>query len=162
MPFAYDALHPGVDTVCHQTTRLAHKNRRRCQLELTLRLVSDIDAEHEDRLGLWLQFAANKTGSCILERRPVPIFGDSSGVIALVFNPVDHQANKHIRVADHYARELTKEGVIAPHRVASALNRADMFTKPLQGAAFKNAAAREEKSQRGKKSGRKKQQSICL
>ena len=53
--------------------------------------------------------------------RPVPIFGDSSGVIALVFNPVDHQANKHIRVADHYARELTKEGTIAPHRVASVI-----------------------------------------
>jgi len=51
---------------------------------------------------------------------PIPIYGDSSGVIALVFNPVDHQANKHIRVADHYARELTKEGVISPQRVAIA------------------------------------------
>lgn len=39
---------------------------------------------------------------------PVPIYGDSSGVIALVFNPVEHQANKHIRVADHYARELRR------------------------------------------------------
>ena len=77
----------------------------------------------------------------IKAHRPVPIFGDSSGVIALVFNPVDHQSNKHIRVADHYARELTKEGVIAPHRVASELNRADMFTKPLQGTVFKKAAA---------------------
>ena len=72
---------------------------------------------------------------------PVPVYGDSSGVIALVFNPVEHQANKHIRVADHYARELTKEGVIAPHRVASELNKADCFTKPLQATNFKRAAA---------------------
>ena len=70
---------------------------------------------------------------------PIPIFGDSSGVIALVFNPVDHQANKHIRVADHYARELTKEGTIAPQRVASEMNKADCFTKPLQGVNFKKA-----------------------
>ena len=71
---------------------------------------------------------------------PVPVYGDSSGVIALVFNPVEHQANKHIRVADHFARELTKEGVIAPHRVASELNKADPFTKPLQASNFKKAA----------------------
>jgi hypothetical protein len=71
---------------------------------------------------------------------PVPIYGDSSGVIALVFNPVEHQANKHIRVADHYARELTKEGVIAPHRIPSELNKADPFTKPLQSTSFKRAA----------------------
>ena len=72
---------------------------------------------------------------------PVPIYGDSSGVIALVFNPVEHQANKHIRVADHYARELTREGIIAPHRIPSELNKADGFTKPLQSTNFKNAAA---------------------
>jgi len=59
----------------------------------------------------------------------------------LVFNPVEHQANKHIRIADHYARELTKEGVIAPHRVASELNKADCFTKPLQSTNFKRASA---------------------
>jgi hypothetical protein len=71
---------------------------------------------------------------------PIPIFGDSSGVISLVFNPIDHQSNKHIRIADHYARELTKEGVIAPHKISSELNRADIFTKPLQGANFKKSA----------------------
>jgi len=72
---------------------------------------------------------------------PIPVYGDSSGVIALVFNPVEHQANKHIRIADHYARELTKEGIIAPHRVPSELNKADHFTKPLQSTNFKRAAA---------------------
>ena len=68
---------------------------------------------------------------------PVPMFVDSSGVISLVFNPVDHQSNKHIRIACHYARELTDEKVIAPQRVATNKNLADIFTKPLGGVAFK-------------------------
>jgi len=65
---------------------------------------------------------------------PVPLFVDNSGVIALVFNPIDHQANKHIRLACHFARELTEEKLIAPQRVPSANNLADVFTvkaKPL-------------------------------
>ena len=47
------------------------------------------------------------------------------------------QPNKHVRLACHYARELTEQEVIAPQRVASAENLADMFTKPLPGPAFK-------------------------
>ena len=54
---------------------------------------------------------------------------------------LEHQANKHIRVADHYARQLTKEGIIAPHRIPSELNKADCFTKPLQSTSFKRTSA---------------------
>jgi len=57
--------------------------------------------------------------------------------VSLVFNPVDHQSNKHIRIACHYVRELAEAKVIAPQRIASAENIADIFTKPLGGPAFK-------------------------
>ena len=73
---------------------------------------------------------------------PVPLYVDNSGVIALVFNPVDHQANKHVRISYHYARELTELKVIAPQRVASADNLADIFTKPLGLALFRSIATR--------------------
>jgi histone deacetylase 1/2 len=72
-----------------------------------------------------------------VQHTPLPIYTDNSGVISLVFNPVDHAANKHIRVSCHYARELTQEGVIAPQRVSTELNLADLFTKALAGPAFK-------------------------
>jgi len=65
---------------------------------------------------------------------PVPIFGDSSGVIALVFNPVDHQANKHI---DHHARELTKEGTIDPQRVASEMTKLIVLQNRCRGSTSK-------------------------
>ena len=69
---------------------------------------------------------------------PVPLFTDNSGVISLVFNPVDHQSNKHIRVSCHFARELTDLKVIAPQRVATDKNLSDLFTKSLGAAAFKS------------------------
>ena len=62
---------------------------------------------------------------------PVPIFVDNAGVISLVQNPVDHAANKHIRVNYHFARELAQLQVIAPQRVPSAINLADLLTKGL-------------------------------
>jgi histone deacetylase 1/2 len=68
---------------------------------------------------------------------PVPLFVDNSGVISMVFNPVDHQSNKHIRISCHYARELTSEQVIGPQRVATEKNLADIFTKPLGGVQFR-------------------------
>src|SRR6478672_859582 len=71
-----------------------------------------------------------------VKHTPVPIFVDNSGV--LVFNPVDHQSNKHIRLSCHYARELTELKVIAPQRVATANNLADFFTKSLGSPQFKS------------------------
>jgi hypothetical protein len=69
--------------------------------------------------------------------KPIPLYVDSSGVVSLVFNPVDHSANKHIRLACHYARELANEKQIAPQRIPSEQNLADMFTKAVSAPAFK-------------------------
>jgi len=33
---------------------------------------------------------------------PIPIYLDSSGVVSMVFNPVDHKSNKHVEIAHHY------------------------------------------------------------
>jgi hypothetical protein len=76
------------------------------------------------------------------QHSPLPIFVDSSGVVSLVFNPVDHQSNKHVRMECHYARELAELKVIAPQRVASENNLADIFTKPLSVPVFKLMAPR--------------------
>ena len=67
---------------------------------------------------------------------PIPIYVDSSGVVSMVFNPVDHQSNKHVKIEHHYSRELTALRVITPQRLPSAENVADAFTKPLATPAF--------------------------
>ena len=50
----------------------------------------------------------------------------------MVFNPVDHKANKHIKIACHYTRELAATGTIAPQRIDTTFNLTDTFTKPLR------------------------------
>ena len=78
--------------------------------------------------------------ACVSLRRPqltpMPIYVDSAGVVSMVFNPVDHQSNKHVRIACHFARELTHERVIAPQRIPSEANVADALTKPLAAPTF--------------------------
>lgn len=66
---------------------------------------------------------------------PIPIYLDSSGVVSMVFNPVDHKS-KHVEIAHHYSRELTEKQVIIPQRLPSAENVADLLTKPLAAPAF--------------------------
>ena len=62
---------------------------------------------------------------------PVPIYVDNSGIVSMVLNPVDHAANKHVKLNCHYTRELAADKVIAPVRIPTELNIADIFTKPL-------------------------------
>ena len=73
-----------------------------------------------------------------VKHTPVPIFVDNSGVISLVFNPVEHQSNKHIRVECHYSRELADQNIIAPQRISTDENLADLFTKAVSGTVLKN------------------------
>lgn len=68
---------------------------------------------------------------------PLPLYVDNSGVVSLALNPVDHQANTHLRIECHYVRELADEKVISPQRVPSADNIADVFTKALGAPLFK-------------------------
>ena len=96
---------------------------------------------HGAKEAQWMVYLFNELEPHV-KHTPVPLFVDNSGVISLVFNPVDHQSNKHVRISCHYARELTDEGVIAPQRVATDKNLADIFTKPLGGVAFKSLVGR--------------------
>jgi len=59
---------------------------------------------------------------------PLPIYVDNSGIVAMTLNPVDHQANKNIRVTCHYVRELVANKVIIPIRVPTEDNIADILT----------------------------------
>jgi hypothetical protein len=71
------------------------------------------------------------------QHTPVPILVDNSGVVSMVYNPVDHQSNKHVKIGCHYTRELSANRVIIPQRVASEENLADVFTKPLNVGPFR-------------------------
>jgi len=67
-----------------------------------------------------------------VKHTPVPLFVDNSGAVALVLNPVD------VRLSCHFFRELTDLQVIAPQRVSTEKNLADIFTKALGGVFLKS------------------------
>lgn len=68
---------------------------------------------------------------------PLPLLVDNSGVISMVYNPVDHQSNKHVKISCHYTRELVSNRTIIPQKVSTEANLADVFTKPLNLGPFR-------------------------
>ena len=63
--------------------------------------------------------------------RPIHLFSDSKGSIAMTYNPVNRAASKHVDLADHYARELQELGTITVTHVGTADMTADLLTKAL-------------------------------
>ena len=73
--------------------------------------------------------------------RPIDLFSDSKGAIALAYNPVQRSASKHIDLADHYAREQQEQGIITISYVGTEDMIADLLTKPLPRDAFMRHAS---------------------
>jgi hypothetical protein len=67
---------------------------------------------------------------------PIALFGDNAGSISMNYNPVQHEANKHVELADHYAREQVEQGVITITHVPTAEMLADALTKALPKSKF--------------------------
>jgi hypothetical protein len=68
--------------------------------------------------------------------RPIATFSDSNGAICMNYNPVHHEANKHVALADHYAREQVELGYITVTDVSTNDMLADALTKALCEAKF--------------------------
>ena len=68
--------------------------------------------------------------------RPIATFSDSNGAICMNYNPVHHEANKHVALADHYAREQVELGIITVTYVSTDNMLADALTKALDRAKF--------------------------
>ena len=66
----------------------------------------------------------------------IAIFTDSQGAIAWSNNPVQHEASKHVELADHYGRELLARGIISITFVSTSDMLADALTKALSEPIF--------------------------
>jgi hypothetical protein len=63
--------------------------------------------------------------------RPINLYSDSKGAIAMTYNPVQRSASKHVDLADHYAREQQERGTVTISYVSTTDMIADLLTKPL-------------------------------
>ena len=74
----------------------------------------------------------------VLDQRPVNLFVDNQGAIALAKNPVYHQRSKHIDIKYHFVRDEIIEGNLNLDYVPTQDNVADMFTKPMSSTKLKH------------------------
>ena len=68
------------------------------------------------------------------EMKSVILRVDNQGAIQLAKNPAHHQRTKHISIKYHFIRDQIRRQNVILQYVASELNKADMFTKPLSKA----------------------------
>ena len=62
---------------------------------------------------------------------PSDLFCDNTGAISFAKDGGQYSKMKHINLREHFLRELTQNGEIAPAHINTAINPADIFTKAL-------------------------------
>ena len=66
------------------------------------------------------------------------VFYDNTSAINLSKNPVQHLKSKHIEIRYHFIRDLVEEKIVCLEFINTTNQKADIFTKPLDGPRFKS------------------------
>ena len=69
--------------------------------------------------------------------RHVPLLCDNESAINIAENPKDHLRTKHIDIRYHFLRDHVQKGDIDITHVGTDMQLADIFTKPLDEARFR-------------------------
>ncbi|GAA5935076.1 hypothetical protein JCM1841_000792 [Sporobolomyces salmonicolor] len=67
---------------------------------------------------------------------PLLLCGDNQGANALARDPQFHDRTRHLRLTEHFLREMVTQGMIGVRYIPTALMVADIFTKSLPLPAF--------------------------
>ena len=68
---------------------------------------------------------------------PTIVRGDNQGANALAYNPVHHARTRHIRLREHFVRDMVSRGEISVTYIPTAAMAADTFTKALSPLPFR-------------------------
>ena len=66
------------------------------------------------------------------------VFYDNTSAINLSKNPVRHLKSKHIEIWNHFIRDLVEEKTVYLEFINTDNQKADIFTKPLDGPRFES------------------------
>ena len=82
---------------------------------------------------------------CFIVQEQTDVLCDNQSAIFVSNNLVNNARSKHIDIRFHFVREKIEQGIIFVKHVATHLNLADIFTKPLTTdvfVGFRNAITR--------------------
>ena len=82
---------------------------------------------------LWMKKLLHDYG---ISQDTMCIFGDNTSAINLSKNHVQHSKSKHIEIRYHFIRDLEEEKVVWLEFINTENQKADIFTKPLDGPWF--------------------------
>ena len=66
------------------------------------------------------------------------MFCDKTSTINLSKNPIQHSKSKHIKIRYHFIRDLVEDKVLCLEFIHIDNQKADIFTKPLDGPRFES------------------------
>ena len=66
------------------------------------------------------------------------VFYDNTSAINLSKNPVQHLKSKHIEIRYHFIRDLVEEKIVCLEFINTTNQKADIFTKSLDGPRFES------------------------
>ena len=82
---------------------------------------------------IWLRrYMKYLFGENSLDGKPTKIYCDNQATLQLVDNRIHHSRTKHIRLRGNFVREYKDLGELDPVYVATKMNIADGFTKPIK------------------------------
>ena len=84
---------------------------------------------------LWMRKLLHDYG---ISQDTMCVFCDNTSAINLSKNPVQHSKSKHIEIQYHFIRDLVKDKIVCLEFINTENQKADIFTKPLDGPRFKS------------------------
>ncbi|KAJ5462265.1 hypothetical protein N7530_010470 [Penicillium desertorum] len=86
---------------------------------------------------IWLTQLLVEIGIPGFIKKPIPIYADNNGAIALASNPEFHAVTKHIAIRFHRLREEVANRSVCFIKIPTAQMAADGMTKPLAKIMFR-------------------------
>ena len=71
-----------------------------------------------------------------IPQETMSVFCDNTSAINLSKNPIQHSKSKHIEIRYHFIHDLVEDKIVCLEFIHTNNQKADIFTKPLDGPQF--------------------------